>query len=877
MPIDPIAPRPRRILRRLAIAAALVLATLGVLIAMAPRLLETSAGRRVVASRLDGMFAPGRLEVDAVRLSWTKPTRLEGLRLLEPGGRPVLVARGAEVSKSLWGLLIRKGRPVEVDLEAARFEVSRADDGRLDLAEALSGLVTRGDPGLDATIRAEGAELLVTSKGLIEPVRAERLELEVHARPAPEAITWVVALDRPDGQSLRVEGNLDRRDRRVESDASPRLAVRVEAHRWSFHGGTEAIGVAGRLDGRVEVLRVGGLWESVGKLTVDAPRVGGTSAGEGLPPLATIAADWAFPSDFGDGSRLNWSVAGSGVDGGRLDGSVAGKWDAKGRAVTFDALRVSATGRKAAGTYVLEASGRFDGGAGSLDLDVKPGPAGSVANSGSIRVAGLSRGGEPLRVEGKVGGDLAALDRSIAAWSGRDERGLTGHWEGTASLEPIEGGVSLAGRLDSGDASWPGPEGGRDSGPLELAVGGRYRRDRNSVELGELRLATPFGSAEAKGRLDAIDGPARVDLAGTFALDSAGLTRLLRDRVEPGSTIALGPGSFAIKGPIGAGDGGTDPLVGDLSMELGGVDVFGLKLDATRLGFHSRGREIAVDPIVTKLNGGSLRVEPTIDLDAEGGPVVRLDGRTSLADAAVNEEVSRRVLAFVAPVLDRTTRASGKVSVTIESAQLPLGGDAREADVQGAVLFRDVEFAPGPLARQVVGAIARREPESLRLDEPVRLSIADGKIHQEGLAIPIAGKTRLELAGWVDFDRNLSLVASLPFTPELVGSGSLLAGVVSGTTIRVPITGTLSQPKIDREAFNAGLKEMGQSLLVRGAGVGALKLFENLGKPRAVEPGGAGVDPVPRPTAAERKATARDRRNERRRERGLPPLPDPRG
>ena len=115
------------------------------------------------------------------------------------------------------------------------------------------------------------------------------------------------------------------------------------------------------------------------------------------------------------------------------------------------------------------------------------------------------------------------------------------------------------------------------------------------------------------------------------------------------------------------------------------------------------------------------------------------------------------MLAYVAPILDRATRVSGRVTVDLDHAEFPIGsGRGRQAKVEGAVVFNDVEFAPGPLANDLLAAAGRRDLK-LKLDEPLTLTIADGRINQRGLAIPIGDLTRIEIAGWVDFDRNMAL------------------------------------------------------------------------------------------------------------------------
>jgi translocation and assembly module TamB len=168
----------------------------------------------------------------------------------------------------------------------------------------------------------------------------------------------------------------------------------------------------------------------------------------------------------------------------------------------------------------------------------------------------------------------------------------------------------------------------------------------------------------------------------------------------------------------------------------------------------------------------------------------------------------------------------------------------------------------------LLSAVSAEEPRSLRLDEPVLLSIADGRVNQRGLAIPIAGLTKLEIEGWVDFDRNMNLVATLPFTRELFGGQTVASNLLAGARVKLLITGTLGNPKLDKETLRKNIGELRDTLLTNVAGNGAVEILRLLSKPR---------DPnaPPPPTAEERKAKRLEMRNERRKARGLDPLPQP--
>ncbi len=251
---------------------------------------------------------------------------------------------------------------------------------------------------------------------------------------------------------------------------------------------------------------------------------------------------------------------------------------------------------------------------------------------------------------------------------------------------------------------------------------------------------------------------------------------------------------------------------------------------AVLMGRHGSHDPFGIDPIETTLNGGRLTIIPEFVDDPSPSIVLRTG--TELVDAEVSEELTRNVLAYAAPILDGATRVSGRVSAKIDRAVFPLRRDAAKTSVvEGKVVFNDLLFTPGPLGDAVL-TLLKRDRSPMRLDQPVVLSISDGIVHTKGLAVPISDLTVIQIEGDVGFDETLNLVATVPFTPAMFPNGGLLGQVVSGTSIRVPIRGTLDDPKVDREAFRAGMGATGKDLLQRGAILGASELLNRLTRPR---------------------------------------------
>lgn len=271
----------------------------------------------------------------------------------------------------------------------------------------------------------------------------------------------------------------------------------------------------------------------------------------------------------------------------------------------------------------------------------------------------------------------------------------------------------------------------------------------------------------------------------------------------------------------------------DLASDPVGADWLGMRMEPTPLSLHWADGGLTIDPIITTLNKGKLVLRPRIETLANGETQVRLGSDSHLDGAEVNDQVASQVLAYVAPVLRDATRVLGRVSVDLEDATIPIQSEtSRKLSVQGKVVFDDVIFSPGPLAGQLLALVGRPDIAAMRLDDPIVLTIGDGRIDLRGLNLPIAGVTQLEIAGMVDFEKNLALTASVPVTSRMLGQIQVLESIFEGLRVTVPIGGTLGQPKVDGMVFKQKLGEMGKELATRSAITGVSELFKLIGRPR---------------------------------------------
>ena len=121
----------------------------------------------------------------------------------------------------------------------------------------------------------------------------------------------------------------------------------------------------------------------------------------------------------------------------------------------------------------------------------------------------------------------------------------------------------------------------------------------------------------------------------------------------------------------------------------------------------------------------------------------------------------------------------------------------------------------------------------LVLRDSISVRVADRKVYQEGLIIPVGKLASIGLDGSVDFDKNLDLIARIAMEPPR-SNVPVLTPIMKLARFELPIRGTLEKPKIDGDALKERLKSFGTDLLDNSLQVGVdslQRLFQGLTVP----------------------------------------------
>jgi hypothetical protein len=374
---------------------------------------------------------------------------------------------------------------------------------------------------------------------------------------------------------------------------------------------------------------------------------------------------------------------------------------------------------------------------------------------------------------------------------------------------------------------------------ITLALDCGWNQAADAIQLTSLQVGAQALRLQTAGRIDALSTRQNLDLSGTIDYDWQTLAPLLKPYL--GSRVAINGHQsrrFSVRGPMGVAPNAAAvaiqtsplrpvsaqtpasdslafvrPLVGDLALGWSSANLYGLTLGQLDLDMHLEGGTINVKPIDTSIGDprrpGRLTIAPTIQLSPSPSQFMLSKGPL-LTNAQITPELSNTWVKFVAPVLAECTQAEGLVSVDLDTARIPLD-DPAKGDIGGHLTVQSVSITPGPMARPLVSiceqidAIINRRPPVLdfssnptllKIDnQKVDFRMVDGRIYHQGLSMQV-GEVAIRTRGWVGIDESLGLVAEIPLQPEWTQRTPALANIPD-QTLKIPIGGTLSQPKVD--------------------------------------------------------------------------------
>ncbi|MEO0529066.1 MAG: hypothetical protein AAF266_00675 [Planctomycetota bacterium] len=564
-------------------------------------------------------------------------------------------------------------------------------------------------------------------------------------------------------------------------------------------------------------------------------------AGAELPPPEAIALEGTIDlkaagladANGGRCDRFNVALTGFGIDTTQLS----------------DAATVVRLGNER-----IELSGK--GNWGTRDLVVQVNEAEARSSVASARARGLRI---DLRDVGSSEGeatykvDLARLSRWLPSRTGPARYAMGGVIDGTARLRGVPEGLSVTfnsvgERLllvdrtpDPPDPTgraktvWSDPRLRVEADVMVLPVAATANRPATyTIDIRDARVASDSLTGSFGGRVNDVVAMRGVELGGGVDYDLEKLTPMLWPQLGDGIRL-VGKDRATFRLESNDSVPSTAPVASRFRSRVNapwqGANLFGMPVGPGQLAATLEQGTVRVDPIDVAIGDGRLTASGAATLDPPPG-VVSLQPGPLLTNVAMSPEVNERVLKFIAPVLADATRIDGRYSLSLRELAMPIGSPER-GRAAGVLDIQRVRVTPGPTTMQIIGLVKQIEglvkdgvqsvvqPADTVLvsitDTPIEFQMIDGKVYHRGLKFYV-GDALVESGGAVGTDESLDLLLTVPILDKWIDRRPQLLGGLRGQSLRIPVQGTFSKPRINDQAF----RQLSRQLL-QSAGAGLLE------------------------------------------------------
>ncbi|MBA4017684.1 MAG: hypothetical protein C0483_10970 [Pirellula sp.] len=467
-----------------------------------------------------------------------------------------------------------------------------------------------------------------------------------------------------------------------------------------------------------------------------------------------------------------------------------------------------------------------------LRTDVAEATFNSVGTQAALRnFAYVAGTGQAPELHGELGlrGDLAKLfvpSTPLAGAAGAQPVRFGGLIEATSKLERT--GAVTAVALDAvvknltvqqGTAQlWNEPQ-------VRLVGSGVYEPRRDALAIDRLEIVADALRLMLTGKLDQISTARVLDCRGEATYDLAKLTPLAQTYLGNGvSFTGRETQQFQLAGPMidlkrpdavawhqlqGAAKLGWEQL------NLYGFPVPRNTLDATLNQGYARTSALEVP-----VGGGRVRIAPTVRVGPE--PMeVRLDPGVLADHVTITPEMANQRLQYVMPILAGTTQVGGSFSVQLEEFRMPIDNPAAGA-ISGKLTVHDVEIGPGYLTQEIAALLNLPAAAKLTRESVVDFKMIEGRIYHQNLEFAFPNVVVKTMGSVGVADQSLALMAEVPIPSSILAGTPIAQSALAGQVIRVPITGTLQKPTLDREAFRLATAQFLQTA-AQAAAQGALQ------------------------------------------------------
>ncbi len=351
--------------------------------------------------------------------------------------------------------------------------------------------------------------------------------------------------------------------------------------------------------------------------------------------------------------------------------------------------------------------------------------------------------------------------------------------------------------------------------------------------------------------VDKLQGEALLNAGGTLEYDPDALAKLVRTYLGPevrlqGDRKVRFQLAGRLNDPSNAAAHWSQRFSASADAGWTVASVFGLPLGGGQLKGTLRGGQLQIAPLNVAVGKGRLTANPRA-VFSPGPEFVALPRGPIMTDVEISPQVGEALLKYVAPILAGATRAQGKFSIDLESAQVPLA-DPKQARVLGRLKVHQLNISPGPIMQDfsvivrqleslskrgqfLQAATTTRETKSVSMsDRQIDFQVSEGRVYHRNLEF-VVDNVPVRSHGSVGFDQTLSLMLEVPIQDKWLGDERAFQSL-AGQMLKIPVTGTFQKPRIDSSAVADLSQKLLQGAATQVIGDELNRALDKLFKPR---------------------------------------------
>ena len=231
------------------------------------------------------------------------------------------------------------------------------------------------------------------------------------------------------------------------------------------------------------------------------------------------------------------------------------------------------------------------------------------------------------------------------------------------------------------------------------------------------------------------------------------------------------------------------------------ASLYGLNLGKANLTPQLGDGQFVLPPQDIAANGGTLRLEGTVDMRTPE-PTLRMPGKVQvLRDVGINEQLAQQLLGRLNVVLG--TAQEGKVSMAVQDLDLPMSDAIKQRGTgSGHVDLSSLRLQPKGVTLELLQLLGgSTQGDQIVQPQGLDFTIDNGKIRYQNFVIVFGGGVDLIFSGSVAMGTgDLDMVVSVPVVPGVLqkfGVSSQYAQALQGMRIDVPLKGTRQFPQLD--------------------------------------------------------------------------------